>query len=291
MRAVVVALIGSVIVAVLVRVARRWTVRDRLTPRHWRRQLPVPAPLAAAVARALDAAAIDVGAKPALTTGLTGVLVAVVTGSAIGGAPMGVLFGVVVAVGAPVVVWTQRHRRARQIAAAVPATLERIASELRAGGTIATAVAGVATEGGPLAADFARVDARVRLGATTVEALRAWAGERRGAATEAAAGALAMGQAVGGRSADALDGLAAALRDRLAVSAEARALSAQARMSAIVVGGVPVAYLAWSAAVDPAALHALTATAVGHTCLAVGVALEVAGAFWMRRIISAGDIE
>ena len=53
---------------------------------------------------------------------------------------------------------------------------------------------------------------------------------------DASAGALALCASVGGRSADALDGLATSLRDRLAVGAEARALSSQARMSAMVVG-------------------------------------------------------
>ena len=56
------------------------------------------------------------------------------------------------------------HRRARLVAAAVPDTLEQVGAELRAGGTVATALAAIAGGDGPLAPDLARVEARVRLG-------------------------------------------------------------------------------------------------------------------------------
>jgi tight adherence protein B len=107
---------------------------------------------------------------------------------------------------------------------------------------------------------------------------------------DAAAGALAMCSIVGGRAADALDGLASSLRDRLAVIAEARALSSQARMSAIVIGGAPLVFLVWSAMTDPHALHGMGATAVGRVCIVVGLALEGLGLWWMRRILRAGSI-
>jgi tight adherence protein B len=74
------------------------------------------------------------------------------------------------------------------------------------------------------------------------------------------------------------------------VIAEAHALSAQARLSAVVVGSAPIAYLAWSVLVDPASLHSLVATPVGQVCLAIGLALELVGAWWMRRIIRAGSV-
>ncbi len=98
-----------------------------------------------------------------------------------------------------------------------------------------------------------------------------------------------MCAAVGGRAADALDGMASSLRDRGAVAAEARSLSSQARMSAVVVGGTPLLYLAWSALVDRDQLHALVGTPTGRVCVVAGIGLEAAGAWWMRRILRAGS--
>src|SRR5262249_2854444 len=154
----------------------------------------------------------------------------------------------------------------RRITVAVPPTIERVASELRAGGTIATAIAGIGAGDGVLAGDFARVETRVALGASLVDALRAWIRERDAEGVGVAGGALAMCATVGGPGADALDGLAMSLRDRLSVAAEARALSAQARLSAVVVGGTPLLYIAWSALADRGALHALTGTTAGRLC-------------------------
>jgi Flp pilus assembly protein TadB len=71
--------------------------------------------------------------------------------------------------------------------------------------------------------------------------------------------------------------------------AEARALSAQARLSALVVGAAPLGYLAFSALVDPAAVTALVDTGVGRVCLLLGLGLEALAGLWIRRILgSAG---
>jgi tight adherence protein B len=101
----------------------------------------------------------------------------------------------------------------------------------------------------------------------------------------AVAGALAVATTVGGRAADALDGLAASLRERLGAAAEARALSSQARLSAMVVGAAPMGYLAFSALVDPSSVSVLLTTATGRVCLAVGVVLDALAVLWMRRVV------
>jgi tight adherence protein B len=245
--------------------------------------------LSVRIERALDAAALDMQTERALSTWMWSITVAGVVGIGFGGPQIGLVLVLVVAIGLPAVVLTMHERRARQIAAAVPETLERVASELRSGGTVATAIAAVAAGEGPLAPDMTRVDARVHLGASIAQALRAWSTERVAAGVDASAGALAVCSSVGGRSADALDGLATSLRDRLGVAAEARALSSQARMSGIVIAGAPVAYIAWSALVDPHALHVLTGTPWGRVCLVLGLGLEGLGGWWMRNIVRSGS--
>jgi tight adherence protein B len=105
----------------------------------------------------------------------------------------------------------------------------------------------------------------------------------------AVAGALAVAESLGGRSAHALDGLAKSLRDRLGAAAEAHSLSAQARLSAMVVGASPPAYLVFSALVDPGSVGQLVGTGIGRVCLVSGLALEAAAALWMHRILASGD--
>ena len=130
---------------------------------------------------------------------------------------------------------------------------------------------------------------RTQLGLPLEDALAAWPADHDAAGVRAAAGALSVAAAMGGRAAEAIDGLAASLRHRLDAIAEAHALSAQARMSAVVVGAAPLGYLAFSALVDPGAVTALIDTGVGRVCLVVGLSLEGLAALWIRRILrSAG---
>jgi tight adherence protein B len=146
-------------------------------------------------------------------------------------------------------------------------------------------VSTLARSGGPLSADLGRVRARADLGVGLADALAAWPAERDVDGVRAAAGALSVASSMGGRAADAIDGLAQSLRDRLGAAAEAGALSAQARLSALVVGAAPVGYLAFSSAVDPASTATLVTTTPGRVCLVLGLGCEALGAWWMHRIV------
>jgi tight adherence protein B len=281
---VAIALFGTGASAWLTRCARRFAVIDRM-----RRPEPqrLPRAVRTRLVRMLDAAAIDRAPEQVVQLWLLSAFVVGVVGVALG-VPIGCGAVVAVVVGGPIALHALRHRRARAVTAAVPDTLERVAAELRAGGTVASAIAWLAIDGGSLTVDFARVQSRIELGAPMPVALASWAEERVAAGTSSAAGALAVAHDVGGRSAEALDSLAASLRDRLAVVAEAHALSAQARYSALVVGLGPLVYLAFSVVMDRRAADALFGTAAGRLCALAGIALELAGAWWMRRILATG---
>jgi tight adherence protein B len=133
------------------------------------------------------------------------------------------------------------------------------------------------------------VHVRTELGVPLADSLTGWPLDHDAPGVRAAAGALAVAATMGGRAADAIDGLASSLRHRLDAVAEARSLSAQARLSAVVVGAAPLGYLAFAAMVDPGAVTALVDTGVGRVCLVVGLALEALAGLWIRRILrSAG---
>jgi tight adherence protein B len=196
---------------------------------------------------------------------------------------------VAVGVGGPVGLFVGRSRRERVFAAQLPVALEQVAAELRGGGTVAIAVERLATASGPVADDLGRVHGRTVLGLPLAEALAGWPTDYEGPGVRAAAGALAVAATMGGRAADALDGLASSLRDRLDAVAEARSLSAQARLSAVVVGAAPLGYLAFSALVDPAAVTALVDTGVGRVCLVIGLGLEALAGGCIRHILRSAE--
>ncbi len=288
MRTVTVGAIGGIVALALVRSARRveagQQARSLTGPRRWR----LPAAARTWLIRALDDAALTFEPEAACELWIAGSI-----GVAIPAAALAPGLGVAAALGAlvagPVALRVARGRTRRRLVVALPGALEHVAAGLRGGATVDEAVDALGEGDGPLAPDLRRVRARASLGPGLADALRSWSAERNLSSVRAACGALSVAASVGGPAAGAIDGLAGSLRDRLGAVAEARALSSQARVSAIVVGGAPLAYLGFSAVADPASLSLLVETGAGRACLVLGLVFEVLGIVIMRRIVRSED--
>jgi tight adherence protein B len=288
MLTLVVAAVGPLAVVALVTAARRAGTAERVRSLGRTTRWRLPSRLRPRLERALADA--DIALEPESATELwagalaaAGVIAAALSPGLLPPALLLVL------VGGPVCLWVLGTRARRRYAADLPLALEQIAAHLRGGGTVAHGVSALADGDGPLASDLRRVRTRADLGVGLADALAAWPGERDLPDVRAVAGALAVAESLGGRSAHALDGLAKSLRDRLGAAAEARSLSAQARLSAVVVGASPLVYLVFSALVDPASVGQLVGTGFGRVCLVLGLALEAAAALWMRHILASAE--
>jgi tight adherence protein B len=278
------AAIGIMVTVALTRAARRVESGARLSRLHTRAPWRVPTRVRPQLVHALRAADVAVDPEVAVQLWVAGIVVCALLASWV--APVLAPPAAVVAVVAgPVALRLGRTRRERRFASALPAMLEHVGHELRGGNTVARALEHVAKGDDPVADDVRRVLTRTRLGLSLRDGLAAWPHDRDANGVRATAGALAVATTMGGRAADALDGLASSLRHRLDAVAEAHALSSQARLSAIVVGAAPLGYLAFSALVDPGSVTTLVGTGVGRVCLVVGLALEALAALWIRRIV------
>lgn len=184
----------------------------------------------------------------------------------------------------PVAVRVAGVRRARDRRRAVPEFVHAVARALRTGASPAAALTTMAVPG-PLEPEIAVLRARVAHGTSLVDALAAWARESDDPAIRTVAGALAVVHLEGGAAAAPLEGLAAALAARESVADEAAALATQARLSAVVIVAAPVAFVALGGVAAPDQLAHLTGSWAGRACLALGVALDGLGAWWMRRIV------
>jgi tight adherence protein B len=89
---------------------------------------------------------------------------------------------------------------------------------------------------------------------------------------------------LGGPPSSGLHAAAALVRERTALRAEAEAHSAQARASARVLTMVP-ALFAVSGAATSASYRAVVATGAGLATTVAGVALNLVGWWWMRRLV------
>ncbi|HUR48807.1 MAG TPA: type II secretion system F family protein [Acidimicrobiales bacterium] len=176
------------------------------------------------------------------------------------------------------------RRAAAKREEAVPQVLDAIARALRSGASLLQALGEAAAEEGPLQSELRRVVSEAERGAGVATALNAWADRQPSGSIRLAAAALSLGAETGGANARAVEGVASTVRQRLAVAGEAKALSAQPRVSAQVIGLAPIAFAAFSAATDPELARLLFTTPLGWAMLGTGLALDLAGMRWMMRM-------
>jgi tight adherence protein B len=188
--------------------------------------------------------------------------------------------------------WPTFVATATRVDMALPETLESMARSLRSGSSLRLAIAEAsASAPAPLGEGLADIADVAGRGRPLAAAIARWSGTTPGDGVPLAAAALGLGAELGGAAARSLDGVAGTLRDRNGVRREVRALSAQARASALVIGTAPVVFLVVVAAADPGAVGFLVGSPVGLLCLASGLGLDAVGAWWMRRIVARAEVD
>lgn len=166
------------------------------------------------------------------------------------------------------------------------AFLDAVGRGLRSGGGLHASLRSAVPMSGVHEVELNRLVGSLDAGVPLSLALARWRGERPSSEVSLAAAVLGFGLATGGSVARAVDGAAATLRERLALAGETRVLATQARASAVVVGGAPLAFMALVVLVDPRVGGVLFGSLVGVVCVVVGLALEVGCVVWMRRLVA-----
>jgi tight adherence protein B len=90
---------------------------------------------------------------------------------------------------------------------------------------------------------------------------------------------------VGGNLAEILDTVSDTLRERAQIRGQIRVLTSEGRLSAWVLGLMPVALGFYMFAVNPDYIGLLFTTTVGLVMLITSACLLVLGIFWMKKIV------
>lgn len=176
-------------------------------------------------------------------------------------------------------------RTQRTIERELPNALDAVARSLRSGSSLRQAIDEASgSVRGVLGQDLASVRHALRDGDPLADALARWAVARPLPGVRLAVAALSLGAETGGASAQAVDGVTATLRTNLAIAGEVRALSSQARLSALVIALAPIAFSFLAFSTDSSTAAFLLRTPLGLACLLGGLGLDAIGWFWMRRL-------
>jgi tight adherence protein B len=137
----------------------------------------------------------------------------------------------------------------------------------------------------PAAIEFQRVVAEIRLGRPTDDALEALASRVGSPDFRWAVLAVNIQREVGGNLAEILDNVADTLRERAMMRRQIRVLTAEGRLSAWVLAGLPIAIGIYMFAVNPDYIGLLFTTKLGLFMLGTALVLLVLGVLWMRKIV------
>jgi tight adherence protein B len=184
------------------------------------------------------------------------------------------------------IVRVRAGRQRRLFADQLPGHLEAVGSAMRAGHSVFGSIAAMADDAtDPTRREFQRAVADERLGGPADAALRPIARRMRSSDVEQLALVAALNQRTGGNMAEVLDVIAAGARERADLRRELRALTAQARLSRVIVTALPVGLLALLTAINPSYVSPLFTTTGGVIVLCIATGLVTGGWFVMRLMV------
>lgn len=214
-------------------------------------------------------------------------VVVCVAAVSVGGLGLALVSGGALVVGPVLVLRTRKGRAAELLEKQLPGGLEAIARSLRSGASLGQSIAEAASCGRQLGAELGLVATDARRGLSLDEALERLPERRPLPGVRLAVAALSLGAETGGAQARAIDGVAATLRERLAVAADVHAHASQVRASVWVISLAPLVFCVFATSADPRTADFLFRTPLGWAFLAAGLGLDALSAIWMRRLTRA----
>jgi tight adherence protein B len=167
----------------------------------------------------------------------------------------------------------------------LPSTLQLLAGALQAGHSLQQAVDTVVHEAGdPIAGEFQRVLTEARLGRPLEEAFEAMAKRTGSVDFEWTVMAIRLQRQVGGNLAEVLSTVSQTIRDRYTLKRHIRALSAEGRLSSLILSLLPFLLFGALLAFNPLFLRPLYTTSIGIMLMAGAAVLMILGVFWLRKI-------
>jgi tight adherence protein B len=183
-------------------------------------------------------------------------------------------------------VWRKR-RRIRKFLAAMPEAVELVARALRAGHSLASGLHLVAEEmRGPIADEFGRVFEEQNLGIPIEVSLRGLSERIPSMDVKFFVIAVVIQRSTGGDLAEVLDKIGRLIRQRFELFGHVRALTAEGRLSGIVLLALPPGLLAFLCMSNYDYISVLFTTPIGTKMMAITAVLQMLGAAMIKKIVA-----
>ncbi|MFB0918667.1 MAG: type II secretion system F family protein [Clostridiaceae bacterium] len=184
-------------------------------------------------------------------------------------------------------VGSARDKRARKLNNQLPEFLNILSNALRAGLSFNQAIATAGSEmEDPIKWEFQKVMRDNNLGRPLENALDELVKRTGDEDIEMLVSAIVIQRQVGGNLSEVLDLIANTIRERVKLKGEVRTLSAQSRMSAVIIGVLPIAIGFIISVINPGYLKPLFTETMGRLMLGTAGAMIIIGAIILKRIVN-----
>jgi len=178
----------------------------------------------------------------------------------------------------------RRRRYRRTVERALPDIALAVADSLGAGRSLRASLPAAASSlDGPPAVELARLGAELELGSPTSTAVAAWRRRMRSPRVDAFAAALLSQRLAGGDLAGLLRRFAEGAAERDRVAEDARAATAQARFTGLLVVAMPTGGALFAELLQPGFMARVLAAPASAVLLGMAAALQVGGFLAVRR--------
>jgi tight adherence protein B len=221
-----------------------------------------------------------------LLTGLAA-LGLVALGVLLDGVLLAVPLGLVAPIGARLLIRVRSARRRAAFADQLDDSLQLMASSLRAGHSLLRALDSVSQEAAsPTAEEFTRIVNETRVGRDLTDALDEVAARMGSDDFTWVAQAIAIHREVGGNLAEVLDTVGHTIRERNAIRRQVKALSAEGKLSAVVLMALPFGVIGFLSVANPAYLSKFTQSLAGWAMLAAVAVMLTVGGLWLKKTVA-----
>ncbi|MBQ6932305.1 MAG: type II secretion system F family protein [Clostridia bacterium] len=181
----------------------------------------------------------------------------------------------------------KKENRRKAFEAQIGDTLIMMCNGLKSGFSFQQTMENVASDmPAPIGMEFGRVCNEIRYGATMEEALNNMAERVKSPDLMLVVSAVLIQRTTGGNLSEILSTISETIRDRIKIKGEISSITAQGRMSGIIIGSLPVGIAVILMVINPEYMSTFFTTTAGNIMLSVSVIMEILGFFAIRKVVT-----
>lgn len=219
-------------------------------------------------------------------SGLT--LIPMITLILLGGALLtGIALGIVGFSIPPILLSRARQKRAELFNKQLSEALIIMGNSIKGGFTFMQSMESVASDmQPPISTEFAKVLREIHYGVNQEDALKHMVDRTQNRDLELLVSAVVTSSQVGSNLTEILDTISVTIRDRIKIKQDINTLTAQGRISGIIIGALPIVMVLAIMVMNPGYYDGFFDETIGKVMIAISVIMETAGFLVIRKIIN-----